>query len=294
MAAIENIGANQKNNNLNSDKTQQKNFHTDEVVRLDGVTFGYNGAPVLEDISLSVKAGDFLALIGPNGGAKSTLMKLMVGLLWPRIGEVRLFGMDVRHFYEWNRIGYVSQNAVRVNTGFPATVEEVVASGFYSGFGKLFDSARKREAVKRALDLTGIQALSRRLVGELSGGQLQKVFLAKALVKKPEALFLDEPTTGIDAASSREFYALLKELNLREGITVVVVTHDIGAAFDRAKKIGCVHGGKVYIHDNINEVTQEHIAEVLGFRIPELSAVFSKNREPETGMQQSCRPQIPT
>ncbi|MDI3481665.1 MAG: zinc transport system ATP-binding protein [Tepidanaerobacteraceae bacterium] len=259
----------------------KKSQDTDEVVSLTGVTFGYNGTPVLKDVNLTVKAKDFIALIGPNGAAKSTLMKLMVGLLLPRTGEVRLFGSDVRRFGQWHRIGYVSQNAVRVNTGFPATVEEVVASGFYSGFGKLFDTAGRRKAVQQALEMTGIQNLSRRLVGELSGGQLQKVFLAKALVKKPEALFLDEPTTGIDAASSKEFYTLLKELNMREGITVVVITHDIGAAFDRAAKIGCVRNGKVYIHDNIDEVTQEHVAEVLGYRIPELSAAFSTSQNPK-------------
>lgn len=239
-----------------------------EVVRLTDVTFGYNGTPVLEDVSLSVMEGEFLALIGPNGAAKSTLMKLMVGLLLPRTGEVRLFGRDVRRFGEWNRIGYVSQLAAQVNTGFPATVEEVVSSGFYSGFGKFFDTVRRRKAVEHALELVGISRLSRRLVGELSGGQRQKVFLAKALVKKPEALFLDEPTTGIDAASSQEFYTLLKELNRREGITVVIITHDIGAAFDKAEKIGCVRSGRVYIHNNTDEVTEEHIAEVLGYRIP--------------------------
>jgi len=214
-----------------------------------------------------VKSGDFLALIGPNGAAKSTLIKLMVGLLKPRTGEVRLFGQDVRGFREWNRIGYVSQQAAQVNTAFPATVEEVVASGFYTGFGNFFDNARRRRAVEHAAELVGISRLSHRLIGELSGGQRQKVFVAKALVKKPEALFLDEPTTGIDAASQREFYKLLMELNRHEGITVVIVTHDIGAAFDKAGRIGCVRDRGVYIHNNTEEVTQEHIAEVLGYRI---------------------------
>ena len=254
--------------NVNTGKIYQKNPFAAEVVKLIDVTFSYNGTPVLEGVSLSVKAGDFLALIGPNGAAKSTLLKLMVGLLKPGTGEIRLFGQDVRRFREWGKIGYMSQQAAHVNTAFPATVEEVVSSGFYSGFGRLFDGKKRREVVERAVDLAGIAGLSHRLIGELSGGQRQKVFLAKALVKKPQVLFLDEPTTGIDAASQQEFYRLLMDLNRHEGITVIIVTHDIGAAFDKAGKIGCVRDKKVYIHDNTDEVTEEHIAEVLGYRIP--------------------------
>ncbi|WP_245984824.1 metal ABC transporter ATP-binding protein [Biomaibacter acetigenes] len=252
---------------ISPDRMHQKDHFTDEVVKLTDVTFAYNGTPVLENINLSVQVGEFLALIGPNGAAKSTLMKLMVGLLKPKAGEVRLFGQDIKRFCDWNRIGYVSQQAAHVNTAFPATVEEVVSSGFYSGFGKLFDSKKRQEAVEHAMKLTGISELSRRLVGELSGGQRQKVFVAKALVKNPEALFLDEPTTGIDAASQQEFYNLLMDLNRNEGITVVIITHDIGAAFGKAKKIGCVRDKGVYIHENTNEVTQEHIAEVLGYKL---------------------------
>ncbi|WP_422446546.1 metal ABC transporter ATP-binding protein [Thermoanaerobacterium sp. DL9XJH110] len=239
-----------------------------EVVGLSGVTFSYDGGTVLENVSLSVKAGDFVAVIGPNGAAKSTLMRIMIGLLRPKAGRVRLFGSDVRNFKEWHRIGYVSQQAGQINTEFPATVEEVVSLGYYSGFGKVFDNAARKEAVKRALKLTGIAELSGRLVGELSGGQRQKVFLAKALVRSPEALFLDEPTTGIDAASQREFYELLVRLNKDLGITVVIITHDIGAAFDKATRICCVKNKKVFIHENTDEVTEEHIAEVLGYRLP--------------------------
>ena len=146
-------------------------------------------------------------------------------------------------------------------------MEEVVASGYYTGFGRLFEFKKKKEAVKSTLKLVGISDLSDSLIGQLSGGQRQKVFLAKALVKKPEILFLDEPTTGIDARSQRDFYKLLLELNENQGITVVIITHDIGAAFDTAKRIGCVRDNKVYIHKDIDEVTEGHIAEVLGYKI---------------------------
>ncbi|QSQ09131.1 High-affinity zinc uptake system ATP-binding protein ZnuC [Koleobacter methoxysyntrophicus] len=253
------------------DKSRNSNtsypLNSREAVRLKDVTFSYNDKPVLENVSLSVRAGDFLALIGPNGAAKSTLMKIMLGLLRPKTGEVKLFGQDVGRFRDWKRVGYISQQAGHINTAFPATVEEVVASGFYSGFGRFFNAFERKRAVKQTLESVGIYELSDRLMGELSGGQRQKVFLAKALVKKPEALFLDEPTTGIDTASQTEFYQLLLDLNKNEKVTIVIITHDIAAAFGKAKKIGCVRDRKVYIHEDINEITQEHIAEVLGYRI---------------------------
>ncbi|WP_258359589.1 metal ABC transporter ATP-binding protein [Moorella sulfitireducens] len=245
-----------------------------EVVRLVNVTFAYNEAPVLEDVNLAVKAGDFLALIGRNGAAKSTLLKIMVGLLRPKSGEVRLFGWDIRSFRDWDLIGYISQNAGDINASFPATVAEVVASGYYGGWRGLFARRARKEIVEEALELAGIKDLAGRLIGELSGGQRQKVFLARALVKKPAALFLDEPTTGIDAVAREDFYRLLAHLNRERGMAVVIVTHDIGAAFTRAKKIGCVRDRHVYIHENINEVDQDHIAEVLGYRLGENYVYF--------------------
>ncbi|QGP93904.1 Vitamin B12 import ATP-binding protein BtuD [Neomoorella glycerini] len=240
-----------------------------EVVRLVDVTFSYNSSPVLERVNLAVEAGEFLALIGPNGAAKSTLLKIMVGLLRPKVGEVRLFGRDIRRFRDWHRIGYIAQNAGHINTSFPATVAEVVASGYYSGLKGLFDGRARKRMVAEALELAGIKELAGHLIGELSGGQRQKVFLARALVKRPAALFLDEPTTGIDAASREEFYRLLAHLNREKGLTVIIVTHDIGAAFARAQKIGCVRDRGVYIHEKLSEVDQDHIAEVLGYRIGE-------------------------
>jgi len=236
------------------------------VAEVENVTFSYNKEPVLENISLKVLPGDFLALIGPNGAAKSTLLKLIVGILRPKAGAVRLFGQDVRLFRDWGRIGYVSQYAAQFNTAFPTTVQELVASGYYEGFGRFLSFSKTKDAVYQAMEAVGIKDLFNKLMGELSGGQRQKVFLAKALVKRPELLFLDEPTTGIDAASQSEFYELLSHLN-KKGITIVIVTHDIGAAFDKAGKIGCVRDKKVYVHENTEEVTQEHIAEVLGYKI---------------------------
>ncbi|OIQ08309.1 high-affinity zinc uptake system ATP-binding protein ZnuC [Moorella thermoacetica] len=238
-----------------------------EVVRLTGVSFAYNGSDVLENVNLVVTAGEFLALIGANGAAKTTLMKIMVGLLKPRAGKVELLGQDIRRFREWQRIGYISQNAGHINTSFPATVAEVVASGYYHGWRGMFAARARQRAVQGALELVGIPDLAGRLVGELSGGQRQKVFLARALVSRPMALFLDEPATGIDPPAREEFYRLLEQLNRHEGLTIIIITHDVQAALARAQKIGCVRDRKVYIHTNVNEVDQDHLAEVLGYQI---------------------------
>ncbi|MCG0275827.1 MAG: metal ABC transporter ATP-binding protein [Thermosediminibacteraceae bacterium] len=237
------------------------------VVELKEVTYSYGGPPVLKGVSLQVEKGDFFALIGPNGAAKTTLMKIMLGLIVPSEGEVRLFGQKVRNFREWYRVGYVPQESGHINTAFPATVKETVASGLYGIGRKPINRKFQDQAVKEAMARVGIEHLSGRLIGELSGGQRQKVFLARALVKKPEALFLDEPTVGIDSESQEEFYSLLRNLNKEQGLTVIIITHDIERACSMANKVGCVRDGKVDVHENLKGITEEHIAEVMGYRI---------------------------
>lgn len=220
-----------------------------EVISLKNVDFSYNGTLVLTNINITVEKGDFIAILGPNGSSKSTLLKIMLGLLAPKAGEVKIFGQNVRHFKEWSKIGYISQQAANTNTSFPATVEEIVSSGYYTGFGRLFDKAERKAATSEALAAVKITDLSNRLIGQLSGGQRQKVFLARALVKKPEALFLDEPTTGIDAASQQEFYEMLAKLH-KNRMTIVMITHDIDAAIKRATKVCYMEDGNINIYEN--------------------------------------------
>lgn len=242
---------------------------TGPILELRGVSFSYNGNSVLDNVNIKVEKGDFLALIGPNGAAKTTLMKIMVGLLTPKHGKVLIFGEDIKDFKRWEKIGYIPQLTGDVNSGFPATVWEIVDSNYYEGFFKGFINKNERKAsVMRALERVGINKLSNKMLRELSGGEKQKVFLARALVKKPEILFLDEPTSAMDAPSRQDFYNLLTDLNRNSGITVVVVTHDIGFASEKATKIGCVKDKKVFIHENVREVTEGHIAEVMGYKIP--------------------------
>lgn len=249
------------------DKKNKKIVEKKEIIALSNLSFGYTSSLVLKDVNLRINQGDFLALIGANGAAKSTLLKLMVGILKAKEGRVEIFGQDIKKFKAWSKLGYVSQEASQVNKSFPATVEEVVASGLYKGFANYFSREEKKQKITEALEALGLTHLSKKLIGQLSGGQRQKVFVAKALVNKPEILFLDEPTTGIDAKSQEEFYRILVDLNENQGMTIVLVSHDVANIFDFAKSVACVREGTVYLHEDIDELTEEHIAETLGYRI---------------------------
>lgn len=218
----------------------------ESLVKIEGLTFGYDEKMVLEDINLSINKGDYLGIIGPNGSAKSTLLKLMLSILKPQKGRVELFGVNAASFKEWGKIGYVSQKAASFNTGFPATVEEVVAANLYPKIG-LFKSIGKkhREEVIEALKIVGMEDYRNRLIGNLSGGQQQRVFIARTLVSSPEIIFLDEPTVGIDIKSQREFYKLLDRLNSELNITIVMVSHDIGVVRERTNRIVILGDGKL-------------------------------------------------
>lgn len=249
------------------DRSQENSINPDnprDVIKLSDVTFSYNHNPVLKNVDMSVKAGDFIAIVGPNGSAKSTLLKIMIGQLSPKDGQVTIFGQKVGLYRDWNKIGYVSQQAGNINTSFPATVYEVVSSGYYSGFGRIFDGRERKRAVERALKTVDVMELSGRLIGELSGGQRQKVFLAKALVKNPEVLLLDEPTTGIDARSQEEFYRLLAKLNQRDNMTIVMVTHDLDEALEKVNKIGYIKDQKVILQIKARDFSKKDLREVFG------------------------------
>ncbi len=206
-----------------------------EILRVEDLSFHYEKQPVLHQISFSLEPGDFLGIVGENGTGKTTLMKIILGLLPYAQGRITLFGTDRRSFREPGRIGYVSQKANAFNTSFPATVEEVVFANLYTaGRGK---SRRERQAmVDRALDEVGILDLKKRLIGQLSGGQQQRAFIARTLVSRPELIFLDEPTVGIDAKSVDTITSLLRALN-RRGVTMVMTNHDTRALTAVAGKL---------------------------------------------------------
>jgi zinc transport system ATP-binding protein len=219
------------------------------IIKAKNISFGYEGRCILNDTSLEIFAGDFMAIVGPNGSGKSTLMKICTGLMKPRQGSVTLFGKEISKFKEWGRIGYIPQNATSFNQGFPATVEEVVKSNLYSRIGLMGRINKKHiEKVHESLDLVGMLDFKDRMVGKLSGGQQQRVFIAKALVSSPEILFMDEPTSGIDASSEKDFYILMDELNKNKNITIVMVTHDVGAVSKNISRVICLTQGKAHEH----------------------------------------------
>lgn len=211
------------------------------IVEVRGIGFSYGNEQVLRDITFDVHEGDYLGVIGPNGSGKTTLLKIMLGLIKPSVGQVLLFGQDVNEFRDWSRIGYVPQKVTNFDVNFPATVHEVVLMGRYARRG-LFRGMTKQDhqTALRALEQVGMAEYHDRLIGDLSGGQQQRVFIARALAGKPEIVFLDEPTTGIDERAQADFYALLKRLNEKLGLTLVLVSHDIAMVTKEVMHIACI------------------------------------------------------
>ena len=213
------------------------------VIEVNRVDFAYNGQRVLEEVNFQVPSGEFLALIGPNGGGKTTLLKLMLGLLAPNHGEIRIFGRPPHQ--SSRRVGYVPQN-VHVNKDFPVTALDVVLMGCRRpGGGRQRMTSREREAALAALDRVGMNDLGQRRVGTLSGGQRQRVFIARALVDDPELLFLDEPTASIDPQGQTDFFEHLRRLN--RTVTIVLVSHDFMTLSSYVKSVACVNR-RVHYH----------------------------------------------
>ncbi|MBE0499301.1 MAG: metal ABC transporter ATP-binding protein [Campylobacterales bacterium] len=212
------------------------------VFEAKGLSYAIDGTYILKEIDLVIKKGEYSALIGPNGGGKTTLVRLLLGLEKKSAGEIRLFGKDQKAFRSWDKIGYVPQRVSQVDQYFPATVEEVVKMGRTAKRG-LFqkESPSDREAVASAMTKMDVTSLRHKLIGELSGGQRQRVMIARALASEPEVLILDEPNTGVDMVSQNSFYALLRELNQKDGMTILFITHDVGVIADDIQSMLCIN-----------------------------------------------------
>ena len=193
---------------------------------------------MLEDISFRVEHGDYVGVVGPNGSGKSTLIKALLGLVTIGAGGASLFGTPLADFRDWHKVGYLPQSLHLVNPVFPATVHETVGLGLLSlkKFPKRLNRA-DTEKITLTLDELGILDLEQKLIGELSGGQLQRVLLARAIVNDPELLVLDEPTAALDPETRGRFYAMIADINRTRGVTVLLVTHDSGAIGEHASKM---------------------------------------------------------
>ena len=228
-----------------------------ELINISNLSYKYHKTDVLENINLIIKDDDFLAIIGPNGGGKSTLLKLILGLLTRQNGTII-------NNIKTNQVGYVPQNT-NLNIDFPITALEIVLMGHISSKKRLFGYSKEDIAcAKASLEKVSMGDFANSKIGDLSGGQRQRIFIARALCSNPKILLLDEPTASIDVKGQREIYELLKELN--KSICIVVVSHDISVLLNYAKNVAHINKNLVYhslenIQKNI-DTQNEHLCEV--------------------------------
>lgn len=217
---------------------------SNKVISVRDVSFAYDNIPVLENISLDIEEKEFLGIIGPNAGGKSTLLKLVLGLLKPQSGSIRIQGKKPRQ--QRNIIGYVPQYPA-FSRDFPITVKQAVLLGRLGMGGLLGRYSRDdHEAAEQALAEVEAENLANRLIGALSGGQLQRVLLARALVSNPQILILDEPTANIDMRLESDIFDQLKQLNQR--MSIIVVSHDIAFISDYVHRVACLNRTMVCHH----------------------------------------------
>jgi len=223
------------------------------LIEVEAVTISRSGERVIEDASFKIQRGDFVGIVGPNGGGKTTLIKAILGLLPRDSGSVKLFGEPIEQFKAWKKIAYVSQDSTNFDQSFPLSVRELVGLGRIQreNLGHRI-SMEDWTRVDAILDFMGIKDISEKRIGQLSGGQKQRVFVAKAMVRDPQILFLDEPVTGVDPETQERFYMKLSNINSKRGVTIIDVSHDLSAVFCRMSKVICVNRGI-----NVAEISDE-------------------------------------
>jgi zinc transport system ATP-binding protein len=223
----------------------------DAIIEIRDLWFSFNSIPILKEVNLTIRSGDFIAFLGPNGGGKTTLLKLMLGLLKPDRGSIKVFNEPPGK--STHRIGYMPQH-LQFNQSFPISVLDVVLMGkLRPGKGWSRYSSRDKLAAQKAMEQMEMWEFRNRRVGELSGGQQQRIFIARAMVDEPEVLFLDEPTASVDTKHQTDLFDILKELN--KTVTIIVVSHDVGIVSSHVKSVACVNQ-QVFYHDD-SEITQE-------------------------------------
>jgi zinc transport system ATP-binding protein len=260
---------------VNETESQYHDSHSSEIfapeqvpIRFDETWFSYNSEAVVRDINFSITPGEFAAILGPNGSGKTTLMKLALGLLKPTSGRVLLFGVPAVRFTDWHRVGYVPQRTQATESRFPASVREVVNFGSYSGFDPfaMFKRKKSSERVDEAMELAGVRKLADRRVSDISIGQQQRMLIARSLVRRPDLLVMDEPVAGIDAAGEEQFHSMIRRLNRDLGITIVMVSHDIGAVMREATTIACINTDIVF-HGPVHQLDAQALSNLYGFPV---------------------------
>jgi zinc transport system ATP-binding protein len=221
------------------------------LIKIENLTVGYDKIPVLHNVNLEIYENDFLGVIGPNGGGKTTLLKAILGLLKPMQGKI-IFRSDIQR--RKKPFGYLPQ-VKHIDRNFPITVFEVVRSGYLMKQNESVSNSGIKQKVDNILHETGIHNIRNKAIGDLSGGQMQRVFLCRALISDPCVLILDEPDTFVDNRFEGELYERLKDLNSR--MAIMLVSHDIGTISSYVKSIACVNNLLYYHPDNI--ITQDEL-----------------------------------
>jgi len=250
-------------------------------IEIKGLSAGYEGVPIFRGLDLELRHGDFLAIVGPNGGGKSTLFKTILGILPPLSGTIKVFGEPVSSGIR--SIGYVPQSNT-IDMKYPISVEDVVLMAMRPRKGfRPFYNRDEKDAARRAMEYVDIYDLKNRSISELSGGQFQRVMIARALASSPKILMLDEPTASLDPGSKDCTYDILREAN-RDGVAVMMITHDIGNISGGVKRIACMNHG--IIASDSPEITDEMIK--LGFHCPPEFLRYKRTSESEHTEGCSC------
>lgn len=242
----------------------QLNFKV-PIFDVKNLSFSVRGVDILKNISLEIFNGEYIAIIGPNGGGKTTLIRMLLGLEKPSSGEIKIFGKKLKKFKKWNKIGFVPQRASLVDTNFPATVQDIVTMGRVANrtlFSRFSNEDKKH--VHDAMVKMDILDLKDKMVGTLSGGQRQRVMIARALASSPEILILDEPNTGVDMVSQQRFYKLLSKLNKEDGITIVFITHDIGVIADDIARLFTINQQATICNNPKEALSCEDVSALYG------------------------------
>jgi zinc transport system ATP-binding protein len=235
------------------------------IFDVKNLRFSVRGTDILSNISLEIFHGEYIAIIGPNGGGKTTLIRLLLGLEKQSSGDIRLFGKKLKNFKEWYKIGFVPQRASLVDINFPATVEDIVNMGRVAKRGLFSRFSKKDEQmVHDAMVKMDILNLKYKMVGTLSGGQRQRVMIARALASSPEILILDEPNTGVDTVSQQRFYKLLAKLNKEDNITIIFITHDIGVIADDIGRLFTINQKATICNDPKEALSCEDMSALYG------------------------------
>lgn len=238
-------------------------------VSLDAVNFAYKPHElILENISFSINHGDYLGVLGPNGGGKTTLIKIILGLLTPQSGVIKIGELSPSTKQSRLMIGYVPQKAADEQWNFPVTVEELVLMGRTVKTGILHRYAKKDFiAQENALSITDMLPYRTKQIRSLSGGLRQRALIARALASEPSILILDEPSTGVDIATQEKFYTLLKSLNQQKNLTIVFVSHDLEILARETTSVLCVNRTLIYHGPTKEALREEHLEELYGKKI---------------------------